>query len=130
MAVERERQPNVCVHSTSERIKLLHAHYAGAVSLDLLKREQERITSEMAAPENQLRSASRGIEKAEAVVAKAVAWADRCYDAYLRSDPNERRLLNQAFFKRVLSPKKVSSAGSTGSCLVCCWLHTNASASP
>ena len=39
---------------THERTKLLQAHYAGAVPLELLKTEQDRITTQLEAVESKL----------------------------------------------------------------------------
>lgn len=44
---EAGRQRQQLARLEAERTKLLHAHYAGAVPIDLLKREQSRISREM-----------------------------------------------------------------------------------
>jgi hypothetical protein len=85
-----------------ERTKLLHAHYAGAVPLDQLKVEQERITQEMATAASRLKTSLASTEQVQGVIDKAVAWATDCHRAYLDSTPEGRRLMNQAFFKRIL----------------------------
>lgn len=54
LASERQRQKSRIQLLTDERTKLLHAHYAGAVSLDLLKQEQARIGNEISAAEARL----------------------------------------------------------------------------
>ena len=33
---------------------------------------------------------------------RASAWAENCHEAYLQAGPTERKLINQAFFARVL----------------------------
>jgi site-specific DNA recombinase len=98
---DQHRQAKRVQQLEAERTKLLHAHYAGAVPLDLLKEEQERIGKEL---ESLQMAASAGNVKLEGIretVEKAVAWATDCQHAYLKSSPQGRRLMNQAFFKRV-----------------------------
>jgi len=51
---EAARQRHRLAKLTAERGKLLHAYYAGAVPLDLLKQEQDRLTGEIAWAERHL----------------------------------------------------------------------------
>jgi site-specific DNA recombinase len=102
LTTERQHQATRLRQLEDERTKLLHAHYAGAVPLDLLKTEQQRITDELASVKGVLAAATASFERVQDTVAKAVAWAENCRLAYLESGPHGRRLMNQAFFKRVL----------------------------
>ncbi len=85
----------------AEREKLLKAHYAEAVPLDLLKREQARIGNEMAATQaalgrlnTELGSVERGLDQALTLVAD-------CHRLYQAAPPHIRRQLNQAVFERI-----------------------------
>ena len=84
-----------------ERTKLLQAHYAGAVPLDLLGQEQERIGRELNSLQAQALAVNGSVERIEGHVAAAVALASDCHTAYDQSKPQGRRLMNEAFFKRV-----------------------------
>ena len=53
---ERKRAEERLRQLTDERMKLLQAHYVGAVPIDLLKTEQQRLTKEIKATERALRS--------------------------------------------------------------------------
>jgi hypothetical protein len=99
---ERKRQEERLRQLDDERMKLLQAHYAGAVPLDLLKREQDRIGKEIGFAEKALAAQTGDSDRVEATVRKATAWAENCHDAYLRAEPVERKLINQAFFSRIL----------------------------
>ncbi len=102
VAVERQHQATRLKQLENERTKLLHAHYAGAVPLDLLKSEQQRISDEIASVKGRLAAAQASFDRVQATVEHAVREAEDCHRAYLQSDEHGRRLMNQAFFKRVL----------------------------
>ncbi len=99
---EQQRQRERLRSLDDERTKLLHAHYAGAVPLDLLKVEQERITAEMKAAQGALAKAEAGMGEIEAIVVKAVSWAENCHEAYLAAGPQLRKQMNQAFFSQIM----------------------------
>ncbi|GFG50184.1 recombinase [Mycolicibacterium agri] len=86
---------------TNERSRLLQAHYAGAVPLDLLKTEQDRIARQLGAIETRLSAANIESDKFETCLRVALDYATHCYKAYMRAAPQERRLLNQAFFTHI-----------------------------
>jgi hypothetical protein len=86
---------------TNERARLLQAHYADAIPVDLLKTEQNRISRQLAKIEARLAATNVEFEKIETCLRKALDYAVNCGDTYLRSRPQERRLMNQAFFKRI-----------------------------
>lgn len=86
---------------TNERARLLQAHYAGAIPLDLLKTEQDRITRQLGEIESRLAATNLEFEKIEEFLHEALDYAVNCGMSYPRADPQERRLMNQAFFKRI-----------------------------
>jgi len=86
---------------TSERHKLLQAHYAGAIPLELLKTEQDRIADQLGRIEERLTSAATSYEKIRQTLAECLDLARDCHAAYIQSDDHNRRIFNQAFFKRI-----------------------------
>ncbi|MDQ1736463.1 MAG: site-specific recombinase [Pseudonocardiales bacterium] len=89
--VQRQRLVN-------ERSKLLQAHYAGAVPLDLLKTEQNRITTQLAAVEARLEATGVQFDTIQANLTAALDLAGDCHRAYLNAGDHTRRLMNQALF--------------------------------
>jgi hypothetical protein len=85
-----------------ERKKLLDAHYADAIPLDLLKSEQNRLTAEVANAEGRLAEVESDFRKAEANLARALTRAGDCEAAYHEANHRLRRQFNMAFFKRLL----------------------------
>jgi site-specific DNA recombinase len=83
------------------RRKLLQAHLAGAVPLDLLKEEQDRITAELANAGASLANTEIHWEKLEANLALALALTTRMGEAYRQASPTERRYFNQAIFEGI-----------------------------
>lgn len=86
---------------TNERSRLLQAHYAGAVPLDLLKSEQDRISRQLSEVDARLASVNAEFDQIESALHRALDYAVNGYQAYMRAMPHERRLLNQAFFTRI-----------------------------
>ena len=90
-----------CIELGAQRQKLLDAHYAGAIPLDLLKSEQDRITGQLTRIEDQLASLDANFEQARAVLADTLDLTRDCHTAYLEADNSTRRLFNQAFFAKI-----------------------------
>jgi DNA invertase Pin-like site-specific DNA recombinase len=101
---ERERrvQDRRLVGLRAERKKLLDAHYADAVPLDLLKSEQERLTREIESAEGRLAEVEGDFRKAETNLQRALLRAGDCTAAYTEASGPLRRQFNLAFFKRLL----------------------------
>ena len=89
------------VQLQDERAKLLPAHYAGAVPLDLLKSEMLRLTSETADAERIIADAKAAVSDLETVLNQALLIASSCAVAYLSTDTTSgiRRQFNQGLFK-------------------------------
>lgn len=98
---ERDLQRRRIRNLTDERKKLLDAHYADAIPLDLLKTEQDRIASELTAAEERLAAVDIGFETVETNLARAIDFAADWNSAYLAAGPTLRRQLNQAIFKKL-----------------------------
>jgi site-specific DNA recombinase len=101
LKAERQQRRTELRRLDEERTKLLHAHYAGAVPLDLLQQEQARIAHEISVAQSRLATASAEFERIEDTVQTATAKAQGIRAAYLEAEPLERRLINQAFFRKI-----------------------------
>jgi hypothetical protein len=101
---ERERrvQERRLVGLFAERKKLLDAHYADAVPLDLLRSEQERLTREIDSAEGRLAEVEGDFRKAESNLQRALTRVGDCETAYWEAADPLRRQLNLAFFRRLL----------------------------
>jgi len=85
-----------------EREKLLQAHYADAIPLELLKSEQDRITTAIAGAEGRLAAIAADFKTAEMNLHRALARAGDCQAAYRDATDRMRRQFNLAFFKRLI----------------------------
>lgn len=85
----------------NQREKLLQAHYAGAVPLDQLKTEQERISTALTQITSRLDAATANYAEAQAELADCIDLAGDCYTVYQQAPDSVRRLFNQAFFERI-----------------------------
>ncbi len=100
-ATEQKQMESKCSELGAQRRKLLDAHYAGAIPLDLLKTEQDRIAGQLTRIEDQLASLDANFEQARAVLADTLDLTRDCHTAYLEAGDSTRRLFNQAFFAKI-----------------------------
>ncbi len=84
-----------------EQLKLLQAHYAGAVPLDLLKREHDRISAALELIEIRIEAHHGGYVDARSNLDDALALLEHADEIYARADDANRRLCNQAFFRAI-----------------------------
>lgn len=110
---ERKQLTQQRVELTAQRQKLLDAHYAGAIPIDLLKTEQERIGSQLERIQHQLSTAESNFEEARAVLADTLDLTRDCHAAYLEASDNLRRLFNQAFFTRIYIDEDIETRERT-----------------
>jgi len=85
----------------NERVTLLRAHLDGAVPLDLLRNEQDRITREMTNAREAINAMSVQFREIETTVTLAINLAEKANTYYSQASPTLRRRLNQAFFARI-----------------------------
>ncbi len=85
----------------AEQLKLMQAHYADAVPLNLLKTEQSRLDSERSQLEGALRESIAGQQQLQDNADAAVRLLKNCHRTYEQMKGRERRMMNQAFFKRI-----------------------------
>jgi site-specific DNA recombinase len=97
---ERQQLSTQKNNLTDERVRLLQAHYAGAVPLDLLKTEQDRIARQLSAIEGRLTATDVEVDRFESALHAALDYATNWSKGYMRAGHHERRLFNQAFFTR------------------------------
>ena len=84
-----------------ERVKLLQAHYAGAIPLDLLKKEQDRITAYLETITNRIDAHHDEYADARNNLDDSLNLLEQAADIYARCDDANRRLCNQAFFTKI-----------------------------
>ena len=98
---EVERASRVVVQLTDQRDKLLQAHYAGAVPLDQLKAEQERIAVQLAAARERLEGTRLHRQQLETALDRALELLEHAGENYAAAPSVVRRQLNQAVFERL-----------------------------
>ena len=84
-----------------EQQKLLQAHYAGAIPLDLLKREQDRITASLETIEHRITAHHGHYAAARENLDDSLKLLSNAADIYEHADDANRRLINQALFKTI-----------------------------
>ncbi len=99
---EATRQRKRLAKLTEEREKLLHAYYAGAVPIDLLRQEQDRLTTEANQAERHIEVAEASFADIEDTLGKALDLLADCQRAYLAAPGHLRRQWNQALFERLV----------------------------
>ena len=86
----------------AERHKLLQTHYVGAVPLDLLKSEQDRIGRQVAFLAPRIEASEVEYDQARAHLDDCLALAVDAHTIYVSLDDSLRRIANQAFFNRLV----------------------------
>ncbi|MCT2996643.1 recombinase family protein [Propionibacterium freudenreichii] len=86
----------------AERLKLVQAHYADAIPLDLLKAEQDRIRATLDAIEHRLENLATSYEDAREGLDQLADILTDLGDVYTRCEPAERRILNRALFDKII----------------------------
>jgi site-specific DNA recombinase len=94
-----------------ERKKLLDAHYADAIPLELLKSEQARITSEINVAERRLLAMGANFNAALRNINAAISLVGDCERAYREASDTVRRQFNQAFFTQILVDDEYTITG-------------------
>ncbi len=98
---QRNRAQRRIARLDNERLKLVQMAYADAIPIDLLKREQDRITRDRNQAERDLAEAQDAGQQTMATYQQAQALMQRVAVAYRLGDPEVRRLLLRAFLDRI-----------------------------
>ena len=85
----------------AERLKLVQAHYADAIPRDLLKTEQDRIRAALDAITHRLDNLATTYADARDGLDQLTSILTDLDDLYAKAEPAERRILNQALFKKI-----------------------------
>ena len=93
------------------RRRLLHAHYEGAVPLDLLKEEQAKLSTELNQIERQLAAYQADAAEVRQHLTQALDLLEDCHRLYSAAPAHLKKLLNQVFFQRVLVNPLVDEDG-------------------
>lgn len=93
------------------RRRLLHAHYEGAVPLDLLKEEQAELSTELSQIERQLAAYQADAAEVRQHLTQALDLLEDCHRLYTAAPAHLKKLLNQVFFQRVLVNPLVDEDG-------------------
>ncbi len=100
--VERQQLNTQRKRALDKRGKLLEAHYASAIPLEMLKSEQTRIGGELAHIEERLDALELHFDLVERNLKDALALVTNLHAAYIAAPPRTRRLINQALFEKFL----------------------------
>ena len=108
---ESARQRRRLAGLEDQRTKLLHAYYEGAVPLELLRSEQDRLAAEIGQAEAQLALAEQSFQDIQSTLDKALDLLTDCEASYAKAPPQLRRQWNQALFERfVIRDEEVEEA--------------------
>ena len=94
-----------------KRRRLLHAHYEGAIPLDLLKEEQAKLTAELSQIERQLTAYQSDAAEIRQHLTQALDLLEDCHRLYTAAPAHLKKLLNQVFFERILVNPAVDEEG-------------------
>ncbi len=100
-APQRQQATRELQRLKQQEKKLLDLHLAESISSELYAEEYERITRERVAVKQTVAHLQGDEAEALRTLDLAGTLTDRMQDAYVRADPNGRRLFNQAFFERI-----------------------------
>ena len=87
----------------AERRTLLQAHLAGAVPVELLREQQNRITRELAQAGGELANSEVDWLTVQKRVSAAVMLVSQLFDFYSDAEPTLRRRINQAAGRGLMS---------------------------
>jgi site-specific DNA recombinase len=87
--------------ATHERERLLQAYLADALPLDMLKREQKRVTNEIVLAEEEIQRAEAADSPYRELLEFAMSLISDARQRYAGADPYGKRLWNQCLLERV-----------------------------
>jgi hypothetical protein len=84
-----------------EQEKLLQSYYADAIPVDLLRKEQRRISRELAASNEALTATDITIGDVKEVLGQALRIASTCETSYAQADDEMRGVMNRFWFTKL-----------------------------
>ena len=81
--------------------KLLEAHYSDAIPLELLKKEQAKITKELAAINHEIKQHNITFDQISQNLTDSLELLDDCAAFYKGASDTIKRLMNQAIFEKI-----------------------------
>ena len=102
-----------------QQSKLLQAHYEDAISLDVLRREQHRITQSLNRTAQHIEALEHDLSDKEMLITQALDLAQHTASAYHQAPDHIRRMLNQLFFDHVylVPDQDTDQLTTTATCL-------------
>ena len=99
----------------TQQAKLLEAHYADAIPLNLLKTEQARLTRELDHITRELATLTADRERVEQHLTEALTLLEHCHHLYTHPNtpPSLKKLLNTIFFTKILINPDDNTSTST-----------------
>ena len=94
-----------------KRQKLLDAHYADAIPLDLLKQEQDQIAAQLASIEQQRAALSLESHVVQTHLGYVLDLLEDCFSLYMQATPSLKKLLNGVFLLRLRLTRRMMRAG-------------------
>jgi recombinase len=102
---ERDHQAHqaetILADATTRSERLMQAYYAGAIDVELLRKEQERIRTNKTTAERQLRHLQTSRDKLHTALDQCLSVLHNGQQQYLAATDNSRRDLNQAVFDKI-----------------------------
>ncbi|QJU11415.1 hypothetical protein FBF25_03925 [Candidatus Saccharibacteria bacterium oral taxon 488] len=87
--------------ATAHSERLMQAYYAGAIDVELLRKEQDRIRTDRTTAERQLRHLQTSRDKLHTALDQCLSVLHNGQQQYLAATDNSRRDLNQAVFDKI-----------------------------
>ena len=94
-----------------QRRQLLQAHYSGAIPLDLLKDEQERLSRELLSIQRQLNGYQADTTAVRQHLSQALDLLEDCHRLYQAAPDHLKKQLNQVFFEKVMVNPEIDEHG-------------------
>ena len=98
-------------HLKDQRHQLLQAHYNGAVPLDLLKEEQDRLSAELRSIERTLNGYRADTQLVRTHLSQALDLLEDCHRLYQAAPDHLKKQLNHVFFQRILINPEIDDNG-------------------
>jgi site-specific DNA recombinase len=112
--VDEKRQNVRILKLEQEKSKLMEAYYAGAIAVDLLAKEQQRITLEIEQAQASMDSSKQDYKDIAVTFEQAVWLLQNCAETYRKAPDDARRLMNQALFEAVYVDEVIETGKAVG----------------